>query len=147
MAGRQRGILKRLAGANAALISLATALFLVALLGSQIKVAGTEILAGTSSWRRILLGAFGLFIMVLALTDGASSVRALWSGQGFLGAEPRFSVRFVNRPDVVAQIILALRQRGRAVALVGSSGAGKSVLAAHISRNRHVRHRFPDGVT
>lgn len=147
MSGRQRSIFKLLAKANAGLLGLATAMFLVALLGSQVKVADTEILAGTSPWRRILLGAFGLLIMALALTGGVPPVRTLWSGRGFLGVEPRFNVRFVNRPELTAQIIHSLHERGRAIALVGSSGAGKSVLAAHISRSRQVRRRFPDGVT
>jgi len=147
MSGRQRSVLKRLAGANASLLGLAIALFLVALLGSQVKIADTEILAGTSPWRRMLLAAFALLITALALTVGVPPVRRLWSGGGFLGAEPRFNVRFVNRPELVAKITVALRAGSRAVALVGSSGAGKSVLAAHVCRSRRMRRRFPDGVT
>jgi WD40 repeat protein len=146
-ANTRRRILGRLAVIDASLFGLGAALALVALLGPHVKVADTEILAGTPTWQRVTMGACGLLFIALAMSHRVRSVPALWTRHGFLGAEPRVPTRYVQRLELVSEITTALLRHDRAVALVGGSGVGKSTLAAWVCHNRKIQRRFPDGVT
>src|SRR6266516_1693840 len=143
---RQR-ILGRLAVIDAGLFGLGAALALAALLGPHVKIAETEILAGTPTWQRVTMGGCGLLSIVLAMSHHVRSVPALWTRHGFLGAEPRVPARYVQRLELVSEIMTALLENNRPVALVGSSGVGKSTLAAWVCHSHKIQRRFPDGVT
>ena len=147
MSGTRERLVSRLAAVNASLFGLGIALLVVATLGSKVKVAGTEIVAGTPTWIRATMGCFAFLMIVLASFGGPRVVRVLWSGGGFLGAEPRIAARFVHRPELAAKLLPALLMRNCPVALVGSSGAGKSVLAAWVCHNRRIRRHFRGGIT
>ena len=62
---------------------------------------------------------------------------------------PSLPARYVERPAVLSELAGMLADRavsGRRIALAGMGGAGKSVLAAAVTRLPGVRERFPDGV-
>ncbi|MEU6745168.1 NB-ARC domain-containing protein [Spirillospora sp. NPDC046719] len=79
-------------------------------------------------------------------------LRELAGPEGFLGDAPRPGRRFVKRPDLADRAVAALRRNPRGgagapvVALVGFGGAGKSTLAAAVSRTRRLRRRYKTAV-
>ena len=58
----------------------------------------------------------------------------------------RGSDRLVQRPDLLARIVGALRTRERLVAVTGTGGTGKSSLAAQACTDRQVRKTFRDRI-
>ena len=56
------------------------------------------------------------------------------------------SDRLVQRPDLLARIVSALRARERLVAVTGTGGTGKSTLAAQACADRQVRKTFRDRI-
>jgi WD40 repeat protein len=66
---------------------------------------------------------------------------------GFLGARPTMPARFIPRPHELERLLAALGdEEGRAVALVGMGGAGKTVLATKAVQEPSIHRQFEDGV-
>ena len=65
---------------------------------------------------------------------------------GVLEVPSRGSDRLVQRPDLLARIVGALRTRERLVAVTGTGGTGKSSLAAQACTDRQVRKTFRDRI-
>ena len=142
-----RGI--RLSKLSIGLLVPGAALLLVAVLSRWVTIGGNQILRGAPWWVPVVLGVAGLLAIGAAMAASREPVRELRTVQGFLGAPPRMpaSDRLVERPDLSAAVVAALRARDGPVALTGIGGAGKSTLAARACGNRRVRRRFRDGVT
>ncbi len=66
--------------------------------------------------------------------------------QGFLGAQFCLPDRLVERPELLTEIVDALRARYGLVAVTGTGGAGKSTLAALACLDRRVRRHYRDGI-
>ena len=66
--------------------------------------------------------------------------------QGFLGAQFCLPGRLVERPELLTEIVDALRARYGLVAVTGAGGAGKSALAALACLDRRVRRHYRDGI-
>src|SRR5271165_4470694 len=66
--------------------------------------------------------------------------------QGFLGAQFCLPSRLVERPELLTEIVDALRARYGLVAVTGAGGAGKSTLAALACLDRRVRRHYRDGI-
>src|SRR5271166_1263946 len=66
--------------------------------------------------------------------------------QGFLGAQLCLPERLVERPELLTEIVDALRARYGLVAVTGTGGAGKSALAALACLDRRVRRHYRDGI-
>ena len=137
----------RLSKVNATLVVFGLALLIVAVAGPRATVNGTQIGPGASWWQRAVVVAAGLLAIALGVLAGRGPVRELWTGGGFLGAPPRVPARLVERPDLLAAVVRAVRAGERPVALAGIGGAGKSTLAARACSDRRVRRRFRDGIT
>jgi hypothetical protein len=137
----------RLSKVNTSLLLFGLALLLVTILGSDITIDATQIGPGASWWQRLVILAVGVLAVACAVLTSRGPVRELWTGRGFLGAQPRLPAQLVQRPDRTKLIVRAVRQRVRPVAVVGIGGAGKSTLAAQACGQRRVRRRFKGGVT
>jgi hypothetical protein len=70
---------------------------------------------------------------------------ALVPGTVFVGYVPSLPSRFIARPDVFGAIRKDIVSHGT-VALAGMGGAGKTILATAIARDRAVQAAFPDGI-
>ena len=66
--------------------------------------------------------------------------------QGFPAAQLCLPDRLVERPELLTEIIDALRARYGLVAVTGTGGAGKSALAALACLDRRVRRTYRDGI-
>ena len=139
----------RLSKLNIGLLVFGAALLLVAFCGRWVTIGGNQIFRGAPWWVPVVLGAVGLLTAILAMAASWEPGRKLWTGGGFVGAPPEMLPpgRLVERPDLSAAVVAALRAGGGPVALTGIGGAGKSTLAAGACGDRRVRRRFRDGVT
>ena len=139
----------RLSKLSIGLLVFGAALLLVAFWGRWVTIGGNQIFRGAPWWVPVVLGTVGLLAVVLAVAASWELGRKLWTGGGFLGAPPKMPPpgRLVERPDLSAAVVAALRAGGGPVALTGIGGAGKSTLAAEACGDRRVRRRFRDGVT
>ena len=142
-----RGI--RLSKLSIGLLLFGAALLLVAGLGRWVTIGGNQISGGAPWWVPIVLSAVGLLAIGGALAAAREPARELRTVQGFLGAPPKMPTpdRLVERPDLSAAVVAALRAGDGPVALTGIGGAGKSTLAAGACGNRLLQRRFRDGVT
>lgn len=136
-----------LSGMNSSLLLSGLAVIVLTILGPKTTIEGTQLGPGASSTQRLILAALGLLLIALAVLTGLEPVKALWTGRGFLGAQPGLPAQLVQRADLAKSIARALRQRPRSVAVVGIGGAGKSTLAAQACGQWRVRRRFKHGVT
>ena len=66
--------------------------------------------------------------------------------QGFPGAQLCLPDRLVERPELLTEIVDALRARYGLVAVTGTGGAGKSALAALACLDCRVRRHYRDGI-
>ena len=139
----------RLPKLSIGLLVFGAALLLVAFWGRWVTIGGNQIFRGAPWWVPVVLGTVGLLAVVLAVAASWEPGREFWTGRGFLGAPPRMPPpgRLVERPDLSAAVVAALRAGGGPVALTGIGGAGKSTLAAGACGDRRVRRRFRDGMT
>ena len=139
----------RLSKVNTGLLVSGAALLLVASLSRWVTIGGNQILRGAPWWVEVVVGAVGLLAISLAVLVSRGPVQGLRAGQVFLGAPPRMPTpgRMVERPDLSAAVVAALRPREGPVALTGVGGVGKSTLAAAACGDRRVRRWFRDGVT
>ena len=142
-----RGI--RLSKLSIGLLVPGAMLLLVAVLGRWVTIGGNQIFRGAPWWVPVVLGAVGLLAIGGAMAASREPARELRTVPGFLGEPPKMPTpdRLVERPDLSAAVVAALRAEDRPVALTGIGGAGKSTLAAGACGNRRVRRRFRDGVT
>ncbi|MFF5114993.1 NB-ARC domain-containing protein [Streptosporangium sp. NPDC000509] len=89
-------------------------------------------------------------LLVAGVPGLAAHVEAHEDPAGVLSGVPSLPPHFVARTRELGLVADSLRSDlptdGRQVAIVGMGGAGKSVLAAAISREPAVRRAFPDGV-
>ncbi|WP_242890808.1 NB-ARC domain-containing protein [Actinomadura litoris] len=76
------------------------------------------------------------------LWQAGRRMRELAGPEGFLGAAPRVVPHFVDRPDLTGETVRALLGGARVVALAGFGGAGKSTLAAAVTRNKRLRRSY-----
>jgi hypothetical protein len=102
-----RGV--RLSKVDATLLVFGLALLVVAVAGPRANVNGISIGPGASWWQRAVFLAVGVLAIGWAVLASRGPVRALRAGQGFLGAPPRVPARLVQRPDLSAAIVRALR--------------------------------------
>jgi hypothetical protein len=137
----------RLSKVNTALLVFGLALLIAAAAGPRASIDGSSVGPGASWWQRAVILGFGLLAAGWAVLTSRELVPTLRSGRGFIGAPPQLPARLVQRPDLLAAVVAALRTQGRAVALIGIGGAGKSTLAAQACAHRRVRRAFRDGIT
>jgi hypothetical protein len=137
----------RMSKVSAGFLGFGLALLVVALVGSQVSVNGTQLGPGVSWWQRTVVVAVGVFAITWAVLASRGPVRELWTGRGFLGTPPGVPKKLIARRDLAQVIVGGLRQRPRTIALIGIGGAGKSTLAAIAITDRRTRRRFRDGVT
>jgi hypothetical protein len=134
---------------NAGPLLFGLALVILVILGpnSKATIDASQLGPGASPNQRLGITAVGLLLIAWGVLTGFEPVKALWSGRGFLGAQPGLPAQLVQRPDRAKSITRALRQRPRSMAVVGIGGAGKSTLAAQACGQWRVRRRFKHGVT
>ncbi|MEV4001927.1 NB-ARC domain-containing protein [Actinomadura sp. NPDC049753] len=108
-----------------------------------------------ASWVGAIAATLAIVVAVVRwawLWNADRPLRELAGPDGFLGDAPRPGRRFVKRPDLSGRAVAALRRRPRrghrapVVALVGFGGAGKSTLAAAVSRTWRLRRRYKTAV-
>jgi len=138
----------RLSKVNTTLLVAGAALLLVAVLGPWVTIGGNQILRGAPWWVPTVLGAVGLLAIGWAVLASREPERELWTGQGFLGEQPKMppAGRLVERPDRSEEVVAALCAARGLVALTGPGGTGKSTLAATACRDPRVRQRFRNGI-
>jgi len=143
---RWRGGL-RLSKVNTTLLVFGLALLLVACVGPRASIDGSSVSPGASWWQRVVVLAVGVLAIAWAVLVTQRPLRVLQTGRGFLGAPPQAPARLVQRPDLVAATVRALRAGADVVALTGIGGAGKSTLAAVVCTDRRTRLAFRNGIT
>jgi hypothetical protein len=79
----------RLSTVNTALLLFGLGLLVVAALGRQAAVGGTQIGPGVSWWMRAALAGLGAAAIVVAVLASRVPIQELRAGRGFLGALPR----------------------------------------------------------
>ncbi|MGO4612573.1 trypsin-like peptidase domain-containing protein [Nocardia sp. 2YAB30] len=111
------------------------------------RVVGMVVARDRAVTRKI---GFMLPTSLLARTLGGVGVEVgqSVSAVGALSNVPVLPSQFVTRAEVdaVSSTLRVAGLEGARVALVGTGGAGKSVLAAEVCRDDRVRAAFPDGV-
>ena len=142
----------RVSRANTPLLLAGVGCVLVAVTGAGLTVGGVSA-KGLTSVGALVVVVFGGLLVAASLVVGveppetSDGRRHLRAPRGwFLGAAPRRTSRFVSRRELERLVDTLVRADGRAVALVGMGGAGKTVLAAEAAHHKRVRRRFRAGV-
>jgi WD40 repeat protein len=132
---------------DVAMLLFGLVLSLVAWLGPQVTIDGTQVAKNAPLWTKGALTVVGVSVIAWALFASRRRPEQLWTARGFLGAPPRVPIRYVHRPEISEAVVAAVCQPGLVVALTGIGGVGKSTLAAQTCRDKRVHHSFPDGIT
>ncbi|WP_067477644.1 NB-ARC domain-containing protein [Nocardia amamiensis] len=127
---------------------------------SNFEVGGVKAVVPGAWWVRAIVVGVGVLVIVLSyLTVQPATASPTAPTPRFrtplpepapdtasIGFVPDVPPRYVARPGILGAARKNLRAARSAVALVGMGGAGKTTLAAALSRDRFVRRTFTDGV-